>query len=167
MSTSLVPKRIRKETEKLAAANLAGIQIRPVPGNPRHFSGFIKGPEGTCFEDGLFEVELFLTKDYPMVAPKVRFITRIYHPNIDRIGRVCLDILKDKWTPALQLQKVALSIQALLQSPNPDDPLDNNIAQYWKDNLEGAQQKAREWAKRYRAKGFPPSAAQEAKSASQ
>ena len=69
-----------------------------------------------------------------MAPPKVRFLTRIYHPNIDRLGRICLDILKDKWSPALQIRTVLLSIQALLSAPNPDDPLANDVADHWKAN---------------------------------
>ena len=67
-----------------------------------------------------------------MSAPKVVFNTKIYHPNIDNLGRICLDILKDKWSPALQIRSVLLSIQALLSSPNPDDPLNNEAADHWK-----------------------------------
>ena len=69
-----------------------------------------------------------------MAPPKVRFLTKIYHPNIDRLGRICLDILKDKWSPALQIRTVLLSIQALLSAPNPDDPLANDVADHWKRN---------------------------------
>jgi ubiquitin-conjugating enzyme E2 N len=58
----------------------------------------------------------------------------MYHPNIDAIGRICLDILKDKWSPALQIRTVLLSIQALLSAPNPDDPLANDVAEMWKSN---------------------------------
>lgn len=73
-----------------------------------------------------------------MAPPKVRFLTKIYHPNIDRLGRICLDILKDKWSPALQIRTVLLSIQALLSAPNPDDPLANDVAEHWKTNEQGA-----------------------------
>ena len=83
---------------------------------------------------GIFKLELFLPEEYPMAPPKVRFLTKMYHPNIDKLGRICLDILKDKWSPALQIRTVLLSIQALLSAPNPDDPLANDVAEEWKAN---------------------------------
>jgi hypothetical protein len=60
----------------------------------------------------------------PLPAP-----SQIFHPNIDKVGRICLDILKDKWSPALQIRHVLLSIMALMSTPNPDDPLANDIAE--------------------------------------
>ena len=90
---------------------------------------------------GIFKAELLLTDDYPMTAPKVVFNTKIYHPNIDNLGRICLDILKDKWSPALQIRSVLLSIQALLSSPNPDDPLNNEAATQWKNDEVNALKK--------------------------
>ena len=69
-----------------------------------------------------------------MSPPKVIFTTTIYHPNIDKLGRICLDILKKQWSPALQIRAVLLSIQSLLSSPNPDDPLNNEAAEHWKTN---------------------------------
>lgn len=80
---------------------------------------------------------------------QVRFLTKIYHPNIDKLGRICLDILKDKWSPALQIRTVLLSIQALLSAPNPDDPLAENIAKHWKTNEQEAVETAREWTRLY------------------
>ncbi|KAL6538308.1 Ubiquitin-conjugating enzyme E2 35 [Orobanche gracilis] len=98
---------------------------------------------------GVFKLELFLPEEYPMAAPKVRFLTKIYHPNIDKLGRICLDILKDKWSPALQIRTVLLSIQALLSAPNPDDPLSENIAKHWKSNESEAVDTAKEWTRLY------------------
>lgn len=92
------------------------------------------GPQDSPFEERTFKLELFLPEEYPMAAPKVRFMTKIYHPNVDKLGRICLDILKDKWSPALQIRTVLLSIQALLSAPNPDDPLANDVAEQWKTN---------------------------------
>lgn len=98
---------------------------------------------------GVFKLELFLPDDYPMAAPKVRFLTKIYHPNIDRLGRICLDILKDKWSPALQIRTVLISIQALLSAPNPDDPLSEQVARHFKDDNAGAIKTAKEWTQKY------------------
>lgn len=67
-----------------------------------------------------------------MTPPKIRFLTRIYHPNIDRLGRICLDVLKNNWSPALQIRTILLSIQALLGAPNPEDPLNEAVAKQWK-----------------------------------
>ncbi|KAI0492058.1 hypothetical protein KFK09_026323 [Dendrobium nobile] len=64
-------------------------------------------------------------------------------------GRICLDILKDKWSPALQIRTVLLSIQALLSAPNPDDPLSDNIAKHWKTNEAEAVETAKEWTRLY------------------
>ncbi|KAH8965239.1 hypothetical protein BDL97_04G107200 [Sphagnum fallax] len=94
----------------------------------------ILGPSQSPYEGGVFKLELFLPEEYPMVVPKVRFLTKIYHPNIDKLGRICLDIFKDKWSPAFQIRTILLSIQALLSAPNPNDPLAENIAKHWKNN---------------------------------
>ena len=95
--------------------------------------------------DGTYKLELFLPEDYPMTPPKLRFLTKIYHPNVDRIGRICLDVLKDKWSPALQIRTVLLSIQCLMSAPNPDDPLNNEAAEQWKRDEAGALAQARRW----------------------
>lgn len=139
--------RITKETEKLSKDPPPGICAKPTDNNPRYFKVVIAGPSQSAYEGGIFDLELFLPEEYPMAPPKVRFLTRIYHPNIDKIGRICLDILKDKWSPALQVRTVLLSIQALLSAPNPDDPLDNAIAEHWKSNEAQAIAEAKRWTR--------------------
>jgi ubiquitin-conjugating enzyme E2 N len=127
------------------AEPVAGISATPYQDNLRYFAVAIEGPEDSPYENGVFQLELFLPSDYPMAPPKVRFLTKIYHPNVDKLGRICLDILKDKWSPALQIRTVLLSIQALLSAPNPDDPLDNNVAEVWKNDEAEAIRRAREF----------------------
>lgn len=124
---------------------MPGISAIPSEENARLFSVVILGPTESPYSGGKFKLELFLPEDYPMAAPKVRFLTRIYHPNIDRLGRICLDILKEKWSPALQIRTVLLSIQALLSAPNPDDPLNNEAAELWKSNEASAIRTAMQW----------------------
>jgi ubiquitin-conjugating enzyme E2 N len=144
-----LPRRIIKETQRLIQEPAPGISASPTEENLRHFNVMILGPQQSPYEGGCYKLELFLPEEYPMAPPKVRFLTKIYHPNIDKLGRICLDILKDKWSPALQIRTVLLSIQALLSAPNPEDPLAENIAKHWKDNEQEALATARDWTERY------------------
>ncbi|KRZ31582.1 Ubiquitin-conjugating enzyme E2 N, partial [Trichinella pseudospiralis] len=139
-----LPRRIIKETQRLMQEPVPGISAVPDENNARYFHVVVAGPQSSPFEGGMFKLELFLPEEYPMAAPKVRFMTKIYHPNIDKLGRICLDILKDKWSPALQIRTVLLSIQALLSSPNPDDPLATDVAELWKSNESEAIRIAKE-----------------------
>ncbi|XP_069101260.1 ubiquitin-conjugating enzyme E2 N-like [Argopecten irradians] len=144
-----LPRRIIKETQRLVAEPVSGITALPDENNARYFHVKVVGPKESPYERGVFSLELFLPEEYPMSAPKVRFLTKIYHPNIDKLGRICLDILKDKWSPALQIRTVLLSIQALLSAPNPDDPLENDVAEAWKTNEAQAIATAKQWTCKY------------------
>lgn len=136
-------------TSFLLLSLVVGIYAEPSESNARHFFVKIAGPADSPYEGGLFALELFLPEEYPLVAPKVLFRTKIYHPNIDRLGRICLDILKNKWSPALQIKAVLLSIQALMSAPNVDDPLDEAVADHWKNDEAGAIEQARQWTVQY------------------
>ncbi|KHG21556.1 Ubiquitin-conjugating enzyme E2 35 -like protein [Gossypium arboreum] len=166
MANSNLPRRIiKQETQRLLSEPAPGISASPSEDNMRYFNVMILGPTQSPYEGGVFKLELFLPEEYPMAAPKVRFLTKIYHPNIDKLGRICLDILKDKWSPALQIRTVLLRyckwkrklnvsiavayIQALLSAPNPDDPLSENIAKHWKSNEAEAVETAKEWTRLY------------------
>lgn len=153
-SFNMSSRRIMKETQRLLSDPVPGISAVPDDSNARYFHVLVAGPEGSPFEGGIFKLELFLPEEYPMSPPKVRFITKIYHPNIDKLGRICLDILKDNWSPALQIRTVLLSVQALLSAPNPDDPLANDVAEQWKFNEHDAIEIAREWTMIYAKKWY-------------
>ena len=120
--------RLRRELAKYYKNDLPRVLYIENPKYPRSMKVKLLGPKDTPYEGGLFEFEISWPNEYPMVPPKVHFNTQIWHPNIDRLGRICLDILKNKWSPALQIRSVLLSLQALLSSPNPDDPLNEKCA---------------------------------------
>ncbi|KAM5359746.1 hypothetical protein ACJZ2D_014227 [Fusarium nematophilum] len=140
-----LPKRIVKETERLMAEPVPGISAVPHEDNLRYFDVEIHGPAQSPYEGGIFKLELFLPDDYPMTPPKIRFLTKIFHPNVDKLGRICLDVLKNNWSPALQIRTILLSIQALLGAPNPDDPLAADVAKSWKEDEQAAIATAKEW----------------------
>ncbi|KKO96543.1 ubiquitin-conjugating enzyme E2-16 kDa [Trichoderma harzianum] len=110
---------------------------------PRHFVG------DSPYSGGVFFLKIQFPTDYPFKPPKVNFSTRIYHPNINSNGSICLDILRDQWSPALTISKVLLSICSMLTDPNPDDPLVPEIAHVYKTDRPRYEATAREWTRKY------------------
>jgi ubiquitin-conjugating enzyme E2 N len=145
----VLPGRIKKELNNIMNNTNSDFIFTINKDNLRHIFVTMKGPSDTCYTDGLFKLELFLPKEYPFQPVRIRFLTKIYHPNIDFIGRICLDIIKQRWSPALQIQSVLLSIQVLLSLPNLDDPLNEKVANHWRTNPEDAKKIALEYTKKY------------------
>lgn len=94
----------------------------------------IFGPSDTPYQGGVFKLNLDFSQDYPFKPPTVYFTTPIYHCNINERGGICLDLLKNNWSPALSVSKLLLSICSLLAEPNPEDPLMPEIARLYKSN---------------------------------
>lgn len=113
----------------------------------------ILGSKETPYSGGSFKLEIQLPERYPFHPPKVRFVTKIYHPNIDGNGRICLDTLqmppKGAWKPAWNISTVLTSIQLLMAEPNPEDPLDAEISNEFKYNKPKFLEKAKEWTQKY------------------
>jgi ubiquitin-conjugating enzyme E2 D/E len=110
----------------------------------------------TPYENGIFVLNIHLTRIpnqegrlYPFAPPKIKFITKLFHPNVSSKGEICLDLLHHNWCPALTLSKTLLSICSLLSDPNIDDFLVPEAAYLYKENREEYNRKARDWTRKY------------------
>jgi len=142
-------KRINKELKDISNDPPSQCSAGPVGDDPFHWQATILGPSDSPFEGGVFFLNIHFPTDYPFKPPKFAFTTRIYHPNINSNGAICLDILRSQWSPALTVSKVLLSICSLLCDPNPDDPLVPEIARLYKTDLHKYNECAREWTRKY------------------
>jgi ubiquitin-conjugating enzyme E2 D/E len=147
-------KRIEQEAKGMKMKPPDNCSGGPIDGNLLHWTATIIGPDKSPYEGGIFKLDIQFPKNYPFKAPTVKFVTKVYHPNIGRSGDICLDILKSQWSPALKLSKVLLSICSLLCDPNPDDPLSTEPATLYKNDRKAYDIKASEWTKTY-ASGKP------------
>ena len=142
-------KRISKELEELRKDPPANCSAGPVDDDLFIWEATLMGPTDSAYEGGVFNLSIKFPPDYPFSAPKVYFKTRIYHPNINAKGGICLDILKDRWSPALTISKVLLSICSLLTDPNPDDPLVVSIANIYRRDPNEFEKIAKYWTQKY------------------
>eukprot|EP00756_Hemistasia_phaeocysticola_P031341 Hpha_TRINITY_DN16346_c1_g7::TRINITY_DN16346_c1_g7_i1::g.61289::m.61289/K06689/UBE2D, UBC4, UBC5; ubiquitin-conjugating enzyme E2 D len=123
-------RRVQKEVENFVKNPPPGISGGPVNASDLlHWNAVIVGPEDSPYKGGLFNIDVQIGQQYPMQPPKMKFTTRIVHPNIHSDGRICLDILggwdgsdTKAWSPAFTIEKVLLMLQSLLSAPNFDDP---------------------------------------------
>ena len=128
----MAAQRITKELDNLTKDPPANCSAGPVGDDIFHWQATLMGPGESPFEGGVFFLDINFPTDYPYKPPRVTFSTKIYHPNINSSGGICLDILKDQCSPALTISKVLISICSLLDDPNPDDPLVPSIAELYK-----------------------------------
>tara|TARA_B100001769_G_scaffold274121_1_gene271801 strand:- start:603 stop:1052 length:450 start_codon:yes stop_codon:yes gene_type:complete len=142
-------KRIKKELEELEHDPPSNCSAGPSGDDIYNWDATLMGPAGSVYEGGVFQLSIIFPSNYPFKAPKIKFVTRIYHPNINSAGGICLDVLKDQWSPALTISKILLSICSLLDDPNPDDPLVPDIADQYTNNRVIYDMTAREWTAKY------------------
>ncbi|KAM4861894.1 ubiquitin-conjugating enzyme E2 T isoform 2-T6 [Thomomys bottae] len=109
-------------------------------------------PGITCWQEK-DQMDDLRARRYPFEPPQIRFLTPIYHPNIDSAGRICLDVLKlppkGAWRPSLNIAAVLTSIQLLMSEPNPDDPLMADISSEFKYNKPVFLKNAKQWTEKH------------------
>ena len=142
-------KRITKELEEIKKEPPSNCSAGPKNNDLLNWEATIIGPAESPYAGGIFRLTINFGDKYPFKPPKVKFMTRIYHPNINSHGSICLDILNVNWSPALTITKLLLSISSLLTDPNPNDPLDKRIAKMYLDKREEYNKIAREFTLRY------------------
>jgi len=139
-------KREFKEVVKSEEVAKCAIRIDLLNDSWTQLKGEIAGPPDTPYKWGNFKLEIVVPESYPFNPPKVRFLTKIWHPNISSVtGAICLDILKDQWAAAMTLRTVLLSLQALLSAAEPDDPQDAVVARQYKDQPSIFRSTAQYW----------------------
>jgi len=144
-------RRIHKELKEIQETSDPNENIIAGPYEDDLFRWYaiIMGPNDSPYAGGIFRLDISFPLDYPFTAPRVNFVTTVYHPNISSAGQICLDILKGAWSPTLTIKKLLLSISSLLTDPNPDDPLDGGAARLFKDNRENYNKKVKEYVTKY------------------
>ncbi|XP_065294379.1 uncharacterized protein [Dermacentor albipictus] len=155
MATGRSPalERICKELEDIRRDPPANCTAGPVdPTDLFKWQATIQGPAGSPFEGGTFKLCIIFPADYPFRPPQVKFLTKIYHPNIGWNGNICLNVLASQWTPALSIAKVLISICWLMRNPNASDPLVNSVATLYRNNRVQYDITAREWTEMHASK---------------
>lgn len=154
-------RRLQKEIQDILKDTHSGITVTSPQGSSdisdfTHFKGHFKGPPDTPYEGGQYQIDIRITSEYPFKPPEMRFITRIWHPNVSsQTGAICLDTLGTAWSPVLTLKSALISLQSLLSSPEPKDPQDAEVASMLLTRPEEFKHVAREWAIRYAAAPKP------------
>lgn len=145
-------------------APAAAASTRPPPARSRsrptasaadgtRFVALLAGPKGSPYEGGVFRLQVEVPLAYPMEPPKIKFETRLFHPNVGRghtPGAICLDILrKEAWSPALNLERTLLSIASLLADPNPASPMDGEAAKLYENDRAAYDRRVKDWVRQY------------------
>ncbi|KAG9254455.1 ubiquitin-conjugating enzyme/RWD-like protein [Emericellopsis atlantica] len=146
-------KRLAKEHAELDANPPEGFTIRLPPSQSLHTWHIIhRPPPESALHPGQFGLVLSLPPDYPFKPPTLKFVTRVYHPNVtdDSLGNVCLGILKsENWKPSTKISAVLDAVRNLMIEPQPDDPLEERIAEEYRRDRPAWEEKAKAYVAKY------------------
>lgn len=127
-------RRLMRDFKRLSSDPPQGVSGAPTADNVLVWNAVIFGPEDTPFEDGVFKLVLTFDESYPTKPPHVKFVVKMFHPNVYANGDLCLDILQNRWSPTYDVAAILTSIQSLLHDPNPNSPANAEAAQMFTES---------------------------------
>ncbi|KAI6778582.1 Ubiquitin-conjugating enzyme E2-like protein [Emericellopsis cladophorae] len=146
-------RRVAKELKDIQSDPAAGISVElsdPSGASMEYLHGHIFGPPKTPYEGGKFELLITMPNEYPFKPPQITFKTKIWHPNVSSMtGAICLDILRDNWSPVQTIKSAMMSIRLLLEVPNTDDPQDHEVSSQAVKSPALFARHAQEWSIKY------------------
>ena len=146
----MLAKRLNKELKDLIENPITNCSAKLIKDDITKWEATIIGPDDTPYASGVFKLNINFPREYPMVPPKINFITKMFHCNIDEdCGQICLDILKHNWSPALSISKVLISICSLLNDPNPNSALNGDASHLYLKNRKLFDEKVKLYIKKY------------------
>lgn len=146
MAPTLAQRRLMRDLRDLTQNPVEGINAAPVSAdNIFQWNAILDGPEDSLFEDASFVLTLKFPQDYPNHPPEVKFVTRVFHPNIYMDGSICLDILQQRWSASLDVSTILVSIRSLLTDPNPASPANSEAAMLYQNHRRDYERRVREY----------------------
>ncbi|KAJ3123164.1 Ubiquitin-conjugating enzyme E2 2 [Nowakowskiella sp. JEL0407] len=137
-------RRLMRDFKRLQSDPPEGISGAPTPDNVLLWNAVIFGPEETPFEDGTFKLTLQFDESYPTKPPSVKFLSKMFHPNVYANGDLCLDILQNRWSPTYDVSAILTSVQSLLHDPNPSSPANAEAARLFVENKKEYNKRVKE-----------------------
>jgi len=144
-------KRLQKELASLHNSPIPNVTVSLLSDEDIHIWNILmKGPAGTPYSDGTFNIVFTFPSSYPFKAPQISFKTKIYHPNVNSTtGEICADIINEGWGPTLNVRHCLTELQNVLANPNADSPLVEAIAAEFRDKPKQFEKTAKKWTKEH------------------
>ena len=144
--SSAARRRVMKDVKRMKNEPPEGTMLDDVPinNNIMQWHAVLFGPEDTLWEDLVAKLHFEFHEEYPDKPPTVKFVTKLFHPNIYADGSICLDILQNQWSPIYDISAILTSIQSLLCDPNPSSPANSEAARLYQENRREYERKVKE-----------------------
>jgi ubiquitin-conjugating enzyme E2 D/E len=150
IKSKMALRKLQKELVTFQKSEDTTITARPKGDDLFKWTATIAGPAGTGYEGGTFFLDIVCEADYPFTPPKATFTTKVFHPNVNENGGICLDSLKaDQWSPSMSIQTILMGIQSLLAAPTAESPLNVEAGTLLKTDKAAYDKKCKEWTQKY------------------